>query len=151
MTQPFAANTVRTGSSSSLMIQDDFQTNVDFYILGVNVDIPELPWTFTINGQTEESVRSFHLRANNSWQKIMSFFINTTQIVQFSIGDSGNVEVGGPTAISTRVVRNGDQNVYSHVTVGTEQKTAVPYVNVDGTWKPAVPWVKAAGEWKRTM
>lgn len=139
-----------TGSAGTMRIDDDGSQYVDFYLLGVNQVVDQIPWTYIHDGIVEPW-RSFRLEANQSWQKLASILVDATQTITLRLGASGNVLVGGPTDFAqeiTRVALVSAGYGYARINVDGIYHQAVPYVNDNGEWKQAEPWAKQAGEWR---
>lgn len=139
-----------TGTAGTMRIDDDGSQYVDFYLLGVNQVVDQVPWTYVLNGQLQ-SWRAFRLEANTAWQKVTSLLVSTTQDVTFRLGASGNARLGGPADFTIEVERVSLVSTghgYARVLVNGVYRQAIPYVNDNGEWKQAEPWGKIAGIWK---
>lgn len=138
-----------TGSSGNMIIRDDGRSNVDFYVQSVvSVSIPEMPWTFTLNGITE-GWRSFEVLEIGQWQFVTSLYVGYSQTVTFKLGDTGTTSFGGPTDHAVYIQRGASVGV-ARIKSGTVHQTASAYVKDGGVWKPAEVWVRSASIWKRT-
>lgn len=140
-----------TGAQGNMRVDDD-GTNVDLYLLGVNELVTDVPWAYTLDGDTV-GWRSFDLQADVSWQKLTTLFVPTTQTITFKLGATGNVKLGGPVDFEVDIQRGdvvglGDGSV--RVKDEGVHKTAIPWVRDQGVWKQALAWGRVAGEWGTT-
>lgn len=139
-----------TGAAGTMRIDDDESLYVDFYLLGVNELVDQLPWTYILNGVVQPW-RAFRLEANTEWQKLTSLQVDVTQTITFRLGASGNALIGGPTDFEydvSRVAFASDGLGYARINVDGIYHQAIPYVNDNGEWKQAEPWARLQGEWK---
>lgn len=139
-----------TGAAGTMRVDDDGTQYVDFWLLGVNERIEQIPWATIVNGQVS-SWNSFTLEANLAWQRVSTFVVNETQTITFRLGDSHNAKLGGPTDFEVDITRvplisAGYGTV--RVKVNDVYYQAIPYVKDDGEWKQAEPWGKIFGEWR---
>lgn len=137
-----------TGSASVMKIEDNGEY-IDFWLLGVNQRVEQIPWASTFDG-VRSSWQAFTLLPNVSWQKVTTIRVTTPQTITFSLGASGNPAVGGPTDFDFEVERaaqvvEGTGVVRIHN--GSFYVTAIPYVKDNGVWKQAQPWGRLQGEW----
>jgi hypothetical protein len=133
-----------------MRIDDDGQKYVDFYLLGVNQLVEQVPWAYILNGQVS-SWKSFRLEANLAWQRVATLAVDVTQEITFRLGASGNVLLGGPTDFPlevTRVPLVSSGHGFARIKVNGIWRQAIPYVKDNGEWKQAEPWGRKAGEWK---
>lgn len=137
-----------TGTSGIMTIRDDGVNSIEFWIQAdVDAFAPEMPWTFTLNGITE-GWRSFNF-TGGAPQLVTTLWVGYTQTVVFKMGETGIVDLGGPTDLSVEIFRGSSTGV-ARVKSGTIHKTALAYVRDGGVWKPAETWVKVASVWRRT-
>lgn len=139
-----------TGAAGTMRIDDDGSEYIDFWLLGVNELITQIPWASIYNGEVS-SWKSFRLEANLEWQRVATFPVHTTQTVTFRLGATGNAKLGGPTDFELEVTRVPLLSAgYGTVRVNVNGiwYQAVPYVKDNGEWKQAEPWGKIAGEWR---
>lgn len=139
-----------TGAAGTMRIDDDESYYVDFYLLGVNQLVEQIPWTYILNGQVIPW-QAFRLEANTAWQKVTSLQVYVTQTITFRLGDSGNALIGGPTDFEydvTRIPFVSDGQGYAEINVDGLYHQAIPYVKDSGEWKQAEPWARLLGEWK---
>lgn len=139
-----------TGAAGTMRIDDNGTDTIDFWLLGVNELVEQVPWSALVNG-ADTGLKSFRLEPNVSWQKVASFYVAINQEVTFHLGASGNVLLGGPTDFSVDVQRaaytSGGTGT-ARINVNGVYFTAIPYVKDGGEWKQAEPWGKIAGEWR---
>lgn len=139
-----------TGNSGTMRIVDTGEF-VEFWLLGVNQLVDQIPWAYVADGITSDW-RSFRLEANVAWQRLTTLRILTPQTVTFRLGASGNPAIGGPVDFSVDIERQTIESIGTgtvRLKVGDIYKYAIPYVKDDGEWKQADPWARLAGEWNR--
>lgn len=139
-----------TGNAGTMRIDDDGSRYIDFWLLGVNELVEQVPWASISNGVVS-SWNSFRLEPNLQWQRVSTFPIDTTQTVTFRLGASGNAKLGGPTDFEvdiTRVPLISAGYGTARINVNGLWHQAIPYVKENGEWKQAEPWGKIAGEWR---
>lgn len=139
-----------TGAAGTMRIDDDGTQYVDFWLLGINELVEQVPWAYILNGQVS-SWNSFRLEANTDWQRVITLVVNETQEITFRLGASGNARLGGPEDFPldiTRVQLISAGYGSGRIKVDGIWHQAIPYVNDNGEWKQAEPWGRLAGEWR---
>lgn len=138
-----------TGQSGAMLIRDDGSNFVDlFFENSTGNAIPEVPWTYTLNGR-KESLRNLSIEDGVKLKHAIQLFVGTAQTIIFHLGESGSTELGGPTDLSAYIQRGSLQGTVN-ITVGAGTRKAIPYVNVNGVWRIAEPYSRFEGNWTQT-
>jgi hypothetical protein len=122
---------------------------VEFWLLGVNHLVDQIPWASVVNGVVSPWM-SFRLEPNVAWQKVTTIQVLESQTITFRLGASGDVAVGGPTDFSVDIERAAvvsSASGYARIEVNGIYYFAIPYINDNGEWKQAESWGKLAGLW----
>lgn len=142
-------STMATGDKGILKIQDKTDVvdkTVDLWIQSLSpVYIPQLPWTYSING-VMEPWKSFKFLYTTLQQHLGVVYVGYAETFVLHLGDTGTSQLAGPTDFAVDLNQSGIRTV--SIKVGDVYKQAIPYVNVDGVWTPAAPWVASGGQWK---
>lgn len=92
-----------TGSSGSMMLRD-LGSVVEFWIEASSSTFAhEMPWRYYVNGSWS-SYRDFDF-AGGAYRKLGQVTVTTSQVVGFSIGDTGTSGLGGPTTLTIAIDR----------------------------------------------
>lgn len=140
---------MNTGDKGVMVIQDKTDTvdkTVDLFLQSTApVLIPQLPWTYSIDG-VMQPWKSFSFKFNAARQHLGLIYVGRADTFTLHLGATGKPQLDGPTDFTVQLNQGGEKTI--SVKVGAVWKQAVCYVNVEGVWKPAAPWVMAAGTWK---
>lgn len=144
------------GTSGQVKIQDYSDTNryVIPWIKGPSIDIPSVPWSWVVydsggNAILTSNLLSYHLLANNNWQRLGIIYVQQNATFLLGIGGTGTDAMGqnGET-FTIPLMGNPDISLCS-VKVGDSYKKAIPYINDGGIWKPVQILVMQNSEWKK--
>lgn len=140
-----------TGTRGLMRIVDNTDGDdktVDLYLASsAPITVPQLPWSFTIDGVVSIT-RMFNFTSTTAWQHISKVYVGYASSFTFHIGNTGKVELGGPTDFTIEL-----QNIIKpvNIKVGDVWKKAVPYVYDDGVWKPAAAMVFVNSQWTEVI
>lgn len=138
-----------TGTAGKMKIQDYTDTpdnTVRLWLMSsVAISRPNLPWAWQ-HGVFVGAYSSFNFQPVTTWQDLGYVFTGDDTNFVFKLGDTGSVELGGPTDFSIFLAKAGLNTV--SVKVGDIYKKALPFVNVGGVWKQAKAMVMLNSEWK---
>jgi hypothetical protein len=113
--------TKSTGSTGTMMIQDD-GTYVTYYLkAGSQTYNYQLPWAYVINGNAS-GWKYFRFEKGGDWQKIGVAKVSYSQTVTFKLGNTGTAGLGGPTTFSVYIDRAGTPHAPYYV--ATENVTS---------------------------
>ena len=121
-----------TGSTGTMRIRDT-GTVVEFWITSGNgtTYTSSMDWGFTVNGNTDNT-NTYNYTAGNTWRKLASWTVSTSQTVTFRLYDTGTSGLGGPTTHSVAITRTFVPSPPSVVTISAITPTSVYGVFTDG-------------------
>lgn len=143
--------TLVTGATGTMII-DDYtdgpDKTLDLYIISSStVSVPQLPWTYDIDG-VMQPWQQFNFLDVVTKQHLGKIFVGAySSQFTFHLGDTGTAQLGGPTDMQISV--NGGASTVS-IKVGNNWVKALPFVNVEGVWTPAQAMVMDQSSWKKT-
>lgn len=146
-----------TGTRGLMKVQDNTDGDdktVDLYIASsLAIHVASLPWSYSIDG-VNSGTNSFEVVSTTAWQHIKKVFVGYASQFVFHIGDSGTVELGGPTDLAVDLANS---TKLIDIKVGDVWVKALPYVNVGGVdgvggvWQPAVPMIQVNSVWTEVV